>query len=439
MSNTRIDAPTTSSQPDQPSAAYRRYALGLLTLVYITSFVDRQILAVLLEDIKGAFDVSDTFLGFLSGFAFALFYATLGIPIAMWADRGNRRNIISLALALFSIMTALCGMAQTFTHLLIARIGVGVGEAGTSPPSHSIIADLYEPKDRATAMGTYAIGVNVGIMVGFFAGGWINELYGWRAAFMAVGIPGLVIATVVRLTLKEPVRGASEGRVLVTPTEKPSVLSAAKTFWKIRTMRHIAFGAALNAFVGYASITWIPSFLSRSYGMSSGDIGTYLSLIIGIGGGIGTFLGGYFADVLGKRDVRWNLWLPASLILFALPFCWGVFLADSSTASLSWYVVPAMLGTVYLGPSLALTQSLVPLHMRTVASAILLFIINILGMGLGPQTVGITSDLLADRFGDESMRYALFLSVFMYLWSAFHFYMASRTLKEDLASVSDRA
>lgn len=418
-----------------PSAGYRRYALGLLTLVYISSFVDRQILAVLLEDIKVAFDVSDTFLGFLSGFAFALFYATLGIPIAMWADRGNRRNIISIALALFSLMTAMCGMAQTFIQLVIARIGVGVGEAGTSPPSHSILADLFEPKERATAMGTFAIGVNIGIMIGFFVGGWINDLYGWRAAFLAVGLPGLIISAVVRLTLKEPVRGASEGRAREANDSPPSIWVAARTFWRVRALRHIAFGAALNAFVGYASITWIPSFLQRSYGMPTSDIGTYLSLIIGIGGGIGTFLGGYFADVLARRDVRWNLWMPAAVIMVALPFCSGVYLSSTATQSLLWYVIPAMAGTIYLGPSLAMVQALVPLRMRTVASALLLFVINIVGLGLGPQMVGITSDLLTRRFGDESMRYALLLSTFVYVWSAFHFYMGARTLKTELDEV----
>ena len=425
--------PLTMTSSAAPSDFYRWYALGLLTVVYVINFVDRQILSILLPSIKVAFDVSDTALGFLAGFSFAVFYATLGIPIAMWADRGNRRNIVTLALTVFSIMTVLCGMAVNFVLLAMARIGVGVGEAGASPPSHSIISDLFPPKERATAMGIFAMGVNVGIMIGFFVGGWINELYGWRAAFMTVGIPGLVLAVIVRLTLNEPVRGASEGRDAEANAEAPSIASAARKFWQIRALRHISMGAALNAFVGYGAVTWIPSFLDRSYEMSSSDIGTYLSVILGVGGGVGTFLGGYFADRLAKRDVRWNLWLPAAVIMFAMPFTFGVYLSDTSTASLTYFIIPAVAGTIYLGPCLAMVQALVPLRMRTVASAILLFIINIIGLGLGPQMVGVVSDLLTDRFAIESMRYALFFTGFVNVWSAFHFYMAARNLKAELA------
>lgn len=411
----------------------------MLTLVYVTNFVDRQILSILLPDIKAAFNVSDTYLGFLSGLSFALFYATLGIPIAMWADRGNRRNIITLALSIFSVMTALCGLAANFFQLAAARIGVGVGEAGASPPSHSVIADLFPPEERGTAMGIFAMGVNIGIMIGFFAGGWINELYGWRIAFMAVGFPGLMIAVFVRIFLKEPVRGASEGRAAESRVEAPSVMVSAGTFLRVRSLRHIAFGAALNAFVGYGAITWLPTFLHRSYEMPSSDIGTSLSVIIGVGGGLGTFLGGYLADVLSKRDIRWNLWVPAAAILVSMPFTFGVFLSGTSSATLLYFIIPAMVGTIYLGPCLAMVQALVPLRMRTVASAILLFIINIIGMGLGPQMVGIISDLLTDRFAEESMRYALFIAGFVNIWSAVHFFIGASSLPKDLAAARDVA
>jgi predicted MFS family arabinose efflux permease len=283
-------------------------------------------------------------------------------------------------------------------------------------------------------MGIFATGVNIGIMIGFFVGGWVNELYGWRAAFMTVGIPGLFLAVVVRLALREPQRGASEGRAAEAHEEAPSITSAARTFWRVRALRHIAFGAALNAFVGYGTVAWLPSFLDRSYQMSSGDIGTYLSVILGVGGGVGTFFGGYYADRLAGRDVRWNLWLPAAAIMLAMPFTFGVYyFATTSTESLLYFIIPAMTGTIYLGPSLAMVQALVPLRMRTVASAILLFVINIIGLGMGPQMVGIVSDLLTDRFANESMRYALFLTGFVNIWSAFHFVMAARTLKSELA------
>lgn len=434
---TQPDPASISSSGAAPDS-YRWYALGLLTTVYIVNFVDRQILSILLSDIKQAFDVSDTALGFLAGISFAVFYATLGIPIAMWADRGNRRNIITMALTVFSVMTMLCGMATNFFLLAAARIGVGVGEAGASPPSHSILSDLFPPRERATAMGIFATGVNIGIMIGFFVGGWINQLYGWRAAFMTVGIPGLLLAVIVRLALKEPERGASEGRAAEAYEEAPSIASAARMFWRIRALRHIAFGSALNAFVGYGAVTWIPSFLHRSYEMSSSEIGTTLALILGIGGGAGTFLGGYFADRLAQRDIRWNLWLPAAAIMFAMPFTFGVYyFATTSTESLLYFIIPAMVGTIYLGPSLAMVQGLVPLRMRTVASAILLFIINIIGMGMGPQMVGIVSDLLTDRFANESMRYALFLAGFVNIWSAFHFVMGARTLRAELTEAHE--
>jgi predicted MFS family arabinose efflux permease len=412
---------------------YRRWALGILTLVYVSNFVDRQILSILLEPIKQTFGLSDTQLGFLSGISFALFYATLGIPIAMWADRGNRRNIITLATAVFSVMTLVCGMAQSFVQLALARIGVGIGEAGASPPSHSMIADLYPPHERATAMATFALGVNLGILVGFLVGGWMNEFFGWRAAFMVVSVPGLVLAIVVRLTVKEPVRGLSEGRTERVAEQPPALLESFRTMWRIRSLRHISLGAALNAFVGYGTLAWVPAFLIRSFDMSTGTIGTALALIIGISGGLGTYFGGVLADRLSHRDVRWNVWLIAICVAAAFPFSFGVFLAPSGTIALAAFVIPAAVGALYLGPSLAMVQGLVSLRMRTVASAILLFIINIIGLGLGPQAVGVISDLLAPTYGAESLRFALLISSFANLWGAFHFYRAGLTLREDLA------
>jgi predicted MFS family arabinose efflux permease len=415
------------------SRRYRRYALGILTTVYVSNYVDRQILAILLQPIKETFALSDTQLGFLSGISFAIFYATLGIPIAMWADRGNRRNIVTLALVVFSVMTALCGLAQNFVQLALARIGVGTGEAGSSPPSHSMIADLYPPHERATAMAIFALGVNIGILIGFLVGGWVNEWFGWRYAFMLVGVPGLLLAVLVRTTLKEPARGHSEGRTDEGDIPAPSVWSAFRVVWRVKSLRHIVAGATLNSFVGYGAVAWVPAFLIRSFGMTTGEIGTALALIIGIAGGAGTFAGGYFADRLGKRDVRWNLWLVAGCVSAGVPFAFGVFLAQSATWALLFFIVPAMVGALYLGPSLALVQGLVPLRMRTVASAILLFILNIIGLGLGPQAVGIASDLLTPSFGNESLRYALLVVGFINIWAAVHFYLASRTLREDLA------
>lgn len=433
MTQTTAQPPGPARTPGTPGS-YRGYALAVLTAVYVSNYVDRQILSILLQPIKLEFGLSDTELGFLSGISFAIFYATLGMPIAMWADRGNRRNIIALATTVFSVMTALCGMAQSFVQLALARIGVGIGEAGSSPPSHSMIADLYPRAERATAMAIFALGVNVGILIGFLVGGWVNEFLGWRAAFMVVSVPGLVMALIVRTTVREPARGLADG-VSDDPSSAPPIRSVFSYMWRRRSIRHITIGATLNSFVGYGAIAWVPAFLIRSFGMTTGEIGTVLALIIGVFGGLGTFFGGYFADRLGKRDVRWNMWLIAACIAGAMPFSFGVFLTADRITALVLFIVPAMVGALYLGPSLALVQALVPLRSRTVASAILLFVLNIIGLGFGPQIVGIVSEALVPRFGEESLRYALLMVGFVNLWAALHFFLAARTLEQDLASV----
>ena len=415
------------------SEATRRYALGTLVVVYTFNFIDRQILSILLEAIKLDLDLTDTQLGMLTGFAFALFYATLGIPIARWADRGNRRNIISLALAIWSGMTALSGLAQNFWQLLLARIGVGVGEAGCSPPAHSMIADYYPANRRATALGIYSLGIPFGILFGFVAGGWMNEFFGWRMAFFVVGIPGLILAVIVRLSVREPQRGMAEGRV--ADTEQPGVAETFRHLWRKRSFRHLAFGGALTAFVGYGMVTWLPSFLIRSHGMETGEIGTYLGLIIGIPGGIGIALGGYMADRLGSRDPRWYLWIVTVALLISVPPAIFVFLANDPYTALLLFILPVMLGNFYQATTFSQTQGLVELRMRAVAAAVLLFILNIIGLGLGPQIVGVISDLLAPRFAEHSLRYSLLICGLANVWAAYHYYAAGKYLGDDLESI----
>lgn len=410
---------------------YRWYALSILTIVYTVNYVDRQILSILMEPIKMELGLSDTQLGFLSGIAFAIFYATLGIPIAFLADRTSRRNIITVSLTLFSGMTALCATVTSFWQLAILRIGVGVGEAGSSPPSHSMIADMFPPAQRGAALGIFSLGVNIGILVGFLVGGWVTQWFGWRVAFMTVGLPGLVLAIIVRTTLKEPQRGFADG--LVDTREAPAVMEVARFLWGQRSFRHIAFGTALCAFVGYASVVWMPPFLARSFQLSPGMIGTSLALIIGFSGGLGTYLGGYLGDRLGKRDIRWNLWVPAIIWIAVSPFSFAVFMSNSPVWALGLFIIPAFAGAAYLAPCLSMVQSLVTLRMRAVASAILLFILNIIGLGLGPQTVGILSDFYAPSAGPESLRYALLTVSVVGFWGAAHFILGARTLKADIA------
>jgi len=413
--------------------AHRHYALALLTFVYVVNYLDRQILSILLQPIKEEFGVSDTALGFLSGITFAVFYATLGIPIAMLADRFSRKKIIAVSLTLFSVMTVACGMVVQFWQLVLARIGVGIGEAGTSPPSHSIIADLYPPEKRATALAIFSAGLNVGIMIGFFGGGLVNELYGWRVAFLCAGLPGLFLAFAVLVTLKEPQRGHSEG--LAASSDAPRFFEVARTLWQQRSFRHIAFGAAMNAFAGYGAVTFTPAFLYRSHGLSTAEIGTALALIYGVAGGAGTFLAGYFADRFSRGGVQWNMYVPAIAILAVVPFGFVFYLHPNMIVALCAAVLPSMAGAVYLGPCLSMTQGLVPLRMRATAAAVLLFVINIIGLGLGPQTVGLVSDLLNPSLGQDSLRWALLIAGVGNIWSALHFYLASRTLKADLAKV----
>ncbi len=424
------DAPPVTENPySSTKAAY--YALGVLTVVYSFNFIDRQLLAILQESIKADLDLSDGQLGLLTGFAFAVFYVTAGIPIARWADHSNRRNIVALALFTWSFMTAISGFVQNYVQLLLARIGVGVGEAGGSPPSHSIISDIFPPEKRASALGFYSTGVNWGILFGFLFGGWLNEFFGWRVAFLVVGIPGILLAALVRFTIAEPPRGAMEERQ--AEAKPPPTKDILKLLWSRMTFRHLALGAALNAFAGYSISSWTASFFIRSHGMSTGELGTWLALIIGLLGAIGVFFGGYIADKLAPRDRRWYAWLPALVGVIALPFATAVYLVDNPYLALAFAAVPGLLHNVYLGNTLAVTHGLVGLRMRAMSSAILFFILNIIGLGAGPWMVGMLSDYLTPTEGTEALRFAmLYLIPIVLAWSTVHFYLAARTLPEDL-------
>lgn len=433
MSDTDHSEPSAQPEPKY-SKGYTQYVLGVLVVVYVFNFVDRQILAILAEPIKLELGLSDTQLGLLSGVAFGIFYATLGIPIARLADRYSRVNIISICLGIWSLFTALSGAAQNFWHLLVARIGVGVGEAGGSPPSHSLIADYFPIDMRASALGIYALGIPVGILFGNLAGGWINEFFGWRYAFLVVGIPGILLAILLKMTVDEPPRGYSEGKK--PKIEHVSFLEVLRTMWNFKSFRHLSLGAATQAFVGYGAIAWMPPFLIRTHDMSTGEVGTALGLIIGIAGGVGTFAGGFIADSLGKNDQRWYMWIPGIGFLVAVPFSLGVYLVDSLWMALAFYIIPAFAVNLYTGPTFGMTQSMAPLAMRSAASALLLFIINIIGLVLGPTTVGFLSDMFQSGWSmdaTESLRWALFACSFVYIISFINYTMAARHLREDLA------
>ncbi len=413
---------------------YRNYALGLLFLGYVVNFIDRSILAILLEPIKHDLSLSDSELGLLGGLAFALFYATLGIPIAALADRWSRVKVLAISMIIWSAMTALCGMASNFITLLIARIGVGVGEAGASPPSHSLISDYFPIESRATALSIYALGIPFGSMVGNFVGGWGAEELGWRTTFFLVGIPGIFVAFLILATLKEPPRGLSEKREIKPDgTAPPAMKDVFRFLWTKKSFRHIGFAAGLHAFVGYGAGTWNAPFLIRSHEMPITEVGSWLAIISGIGA-IGTFAGGFLGDKISDRtgDRRWYLWVCGLSTLIMVPFQLTAYLYDELWAVIPSLFVVSILGGMYLGPSFAMTQGLVTLRMRAVASAILLFMLNIIGMGLGPYFVGIASDLLAPNFAIHSLRYALCMAVLANLWAAAHYFLGARTLRRDL-------
>ncbi len=415
------------------SPRYRTYVLATLVVVYVFNFLDRQIVTILAEPIKVDLGLNDTQIGLMTGLAFALFYTVLGIPIARLADRANRVSIISAALVIWSGMTALCGAAQNFTQMLLARIGVGVGEAGCSPPAHSLIADYYPPEKRASALSIYALGIPIGSILGLLAGGWIAEFYGWRAAFYVVGLPGIALALVVKLTVREPLRGMSEGSS-AAHAEQPPLGQTLSVLLRNRTMMHIAMGGALTSFVGYGLGQWMPALFIRIHEMGIAETATYFGLVLGVASAVGTFLGGTLADRLSKLDQRMYAWLPALGVLVAFPFYLLALMLDNPYLAIAVLIAPSLLNSLWLGPAFGTIQNLAPMRMRALASAILLFILNIIGLGLGPFLVGVLSDLLSGPFGIDSLRYAILIATVAYLWAGTHFLLAGKTIRRDLAA-----
>ena len=415
-------------------AAY--YALGILTIVYSINFIDRQLLSILQESIKADLMLSDAQLGLLTGFAFAVFYTFAGLPIASLADRSNRRNIVAISLTIWSGMTAISGLAQNYWQLLAARVGVGIGEAGGSPPSHSMISDIFPPEKRASAIGFYSTGISIGILFGFLFGGWLNEFFGWRVAFFVVGVPGVLLALVLYLTVPEPIRGLAENKA--STGDNPSMMTVFKVLLSRRSFLFMALGAAMNAFAGYSTANWVASFMIRTHQMPTGELGTWLALIIGVGGAIGVFGSGVIADKLGKTDKRWYMWVAVCACVISIPLQISTFWVDDPYTALMCMTIPSILANAYLGPTIASVHSMVGLKMRAVSSALLFFILNIIGLGMGPTTVGLVSDLLADQHGVDSLRYAMMYIIPTAMFMSGVFYLvAARYIRDDLANAPD--
>jgi MFS family permease len=442
------------STNDDPSAArpgYRYYVLAILILVYTLNFLDRQILGILATPIKAEFQLTDSQYGLMSGLAFAVLYTTLGIPIAWLADRVSRVWIMTTALGLWSGFTALCGLAGSFWQLFLYRMGVGVGEAGGVAPAYSLIADYFPKHQRARALAAYSFGIPIGTATGALFGGLLAAKYSWRTSFIVVGLIGVVVAPIFRLTVRDPRRGGIDGTARVDATAKPAgapsfgavlgTLLPKPSFWLL------AFGAASSSICGYGVALWLPSFFQRSFGLTLGQTAWYYAGIALIGGILGIWMGGAIADRLGTKSRGAYPLVPAIAFLISVP-CFllamnsGALLSQltGGTADSSWqalalafviFLVPTGLNLAWLGPLLASLQHLVPAPMRTTASAMFLLINNLIGLGLGISYFGWMSDMLRPSFGAESLRWSIYSGMSFYVLASVLLFIGSRTLEKD--------
>jgi MFS family permease len=412
---------------------YRNYLLVVLMVVYALNAVDGLVLGLVLQDIKIDLHLSDTQLGLLTGIAFALFYSVMGIPIARWADRGNRVTIIAITTALWSAAVVLCGRVTGFTQLMFVRMGVAVGEAGCIPPAQSLIADYFSRAERPRAVATYMMGAPLSVVIGYFLAGWLNEFYGWRATFTLLGLPGLLVAGLVKLTLKDP-RGepTSRSTAATEPNAQTSLSVTWRTLWSNRTFRHLLLAFSVSCFFASGISQWQPAFFTRSYGLKTGELGTWFTLIYGLGGVVGIYAGGALASRLAANNE--TLQLKAMGVLYA---SFGlisalIYLAANQYLAFGLMGVAFVGGAATSGPLFATIQSLVPERMRATSIALIYLFANLIGMGLGPLAAGSLSDALRPWAGEESLRYALLALSPGYLWVSWHLWHASKTVTRDM-------
>lgn len=411
-----------------------RTTLWILLIVYIFNFIDRQIVNILAEPIARDLDLSDTQIGLMTGLAFALFYTALGLPIARYADRAttHRPRLIAVALATWSLMTALCGLAQNYWQLLLARIGVGVGEAGCTPPAHSLISDMVPPEKRSSALAFYSLGIPIGSLLGMVIGGVLADWLGWREAFLAVGLPGVALALVVWFVLREP---RYEG--LLKPTKAnvaPEIPlgQAVRSVMGSRAFVLLLFAGSTAAFLAYGKTTWTTIFFQRTHDLTPGEVGFWFGIINGVAGAAGTFLGGWLADKYGATNRRHVLTAPAVGMAIAVPIAFLAYQAPTWPIALALLIIPTLCNSLYYGPVYSAAQGLVPIRSRAIAAATLLFFQNLIGLGLGPLFFGMLSDWLQPSFGADSVRYVLYGAAFLGLVPAFFFWRASLRLNEEL-------
>ena len=405
--------------------------LAILLLAYIFNFIDRQIIGVLAVPIKAELQLTDTQLSLMGGIAFALFYSGIAIPVAWLADRKNRVNIIAFSVALWSAFTAVCGLAQNFWHLFLARMGVGIGEAGGVAPSYALISDFFPKERRARALALFSLGIPIGSALGVFFGGWIASNLDWRSAFIIVGLAGLPAALLVKLAIREPVRGGYDTIDGVASEPAPPFLVVAGTLARTPSFWLLSFGAASGSILGYGLIFWLPSFFSRSFGLELMEVSWFYGSIVLVGGVAGTFLGGWIGDRVGPDNPGAYALIPAVCFLIAAPcFAFGLF-APSLVVGWVLFAIGQMLALAWLGPVIAAVQHIVPPNMRATASASFLFINNLIGIGFGIFFLGFMSDRMAEVYGSDSLRYSILYGLGFYVLSAAIYFVASTRLKKD--------
>lgn len=446
---------------------YKKCLLTILLVILAFNYVDRLALGLLLQEIKVDLTLTDTELGLLTGIAFALFYSVMGMPIARWADRGNRVVIISLTTAVWSIAVALCGAAGSFVQLLLIRIGVAVGEAGCVPPAHSLIADYFTRAERPRAVAIYMLGGPLSMVIGYFGAGWLNEFYGWRPTFVLLGLPGLGLAALAWFGLKEPRVGAPPWGINenISPTRsspssygmgsdpldrshqvRPAIIKQADQLslkivgtmlWRNATFRHLLFYYAVGSFFSFGIGQWQPAFFMRSYLLQTGVVGSWFALVWGLGSAVGIYLGGEWASRRAANNERRQL-IGMALAYSAMGVCSALmYLSSNQYLAFGLMALGIMGSTAVTGPLFATIQTLVPQRMRAMSIALLYLFANLIGMGLGPLAVGALSDLLRPVLGEESLRFALLAMCPGYLWGAWHLWRASKTVTRDIETVQD--
>ncbi len=481
------------------SPAYRNAVLWLLVLAYTFNFIDRTIISTIGQAIKTDLGLTDQQLGWLTGLSFALLYTTLGIPIARLAERTSRVNIMAIAIVVWSAFTALCGTATSYVQLLLYRVGVGVGEAGLSPPAHSLISDYFEPKKRASALSIYSFGIPLGSMFGAIAGGWIAENVSWQAAFMLVGVPGILVALAIKVFVKEPPRGWADAQAAqdspaltqerpgdlgreaseaggpndAPAAGAPSVLSVARRLFGSWGMFHLMAGITMASFAGYGTGNYAPAYFIREFGLGLGAVGLIIGLAGGVSNGAGTLLGGFLTDWAGKRSVRWYALVPAIGLILAAPLYILAYTRDSWPMAVAILLIPGVLHYTYLGPTFGVVQNVMDTRMRATAAAVLLFVVNLIALGFGPPFTGWCIDQFAraaftakGMAGDflvvckggvapagsspelvaacpaamaEGTRSGIVSNLLIYAWAGVHYLLAAITLPKDIAKAQARS